>query len=66
MDLDLPAPDALARRCAAMTTEGLLHVVRTNPAALSAAAEALDAAAMRELRGRLTPREYGALLDALA
>ncbi len=59
-------PLALASRCASLSVERLVALVRGNPAGLSPAADALDAAAMAELSRRLTPVAYRALCDALA
>lgn len=57
---------ALSARCASLSNERLVALVRGNPAGLSPAADALDAAAMAELSRRLTPVAYRALCDALA
>ncbi len=63
-DLVLPSPEALARRLAAMPDDRLVALVRANSPGLSAAADALEAAALRELRGRLAPVAFAALCDA--
>ncbi len=65
-DLVLPSPEALARRLAAMPDDRLVALVRANSPGLSAAADALEAAALRELRGRLAPVAFAALCDAIA
>lgn len=66
VDLVLPSPDALGARLSALSTERLVALVRANSPGLSAEADALDAAAMRELSGRLPARAFAALCDALA
>ncbi len=56
----------LAARLATLSTERLVALVRANAPGLSAEAEALEAAAMYELAGRLTTDEFQALCDRLS
>lgn len=65
-DLAPTAPDALSCRCAALSTERLVALVRANSPGLSAEADALEVAALGALRGRLPPVAFAALCDALA
>lgn len=65
-DLVLPAPDALAGRLAALSTERLVALVRANSPGLSDEAGILEDAILRELEGRMPEAAFVALCDALA
>lgn len=66
LDIAPSSPDALGRRIAPLSTERLLALLRANSPGLSAEADAVEAAILRELEGRMPEVAFAALCDALA